>query len=147
MQKMNLSINDIKLTLYHHFWEFIMFFFCWNSVPFLRRKKIFLYQNFFSFPSPHLFIFFFLSVIRQITGKPANKKQTDKTSINKIILYKFLFQIYIRVVPLVAFYSFWVRYNVYAPFTKTWFQEVVWDIEKFRIFCNFHYLFLSHIIF
>ena len=116
----------------------ISFIFCWNSIPCLTRKKIFLSQNFLSFPSSHPFISLFLSVILQNTWKPTNMKQADKISINKIRLYKFLFQIYIRIIPLAVFYSFWVRYNVYAPFTKIWFQKVVWDIENFRILCNFH---------
>ena len=116
----------------------ISFIFCWNSIPCLTRKKIFLSQNFLSFPSSHPFISLFLSVILQNTWKPTNMKQADKISINKIRLYKFLFQIYIRIIPLAVFYYFWVRYNVYAPFTKIWFQKVVWDIENFRILCNFH---------
>ena len=73
----------------------ISFIFCWNSIPCLTRKKIFLSQNFLSFPSSHPFISLFLSVILQNTWKPTNMKQADKISINKITLYKFLFQIYI----------------------------------------------------
>ena len=119
-------------------WVKILFIFCWNSILCLTRKKIFLSQNFLSFPSPHPFISLFISVILQNTWKPTNMKQVDKISINKITLYKFLFQIYVRIIPLAVFYSFWVRYNVYAPFTKIWFQKVVWDIENFRILCNFH---------
>ena len=115
-----------------------LFSFCWNSIPCLTRKKIFLSQNFLSFPSSHPFISLFLSVILQNTWKPTNMKQADKISINKIRLYKFFFQIYIRIIPLAVFYSFWVRYNVYAPFTKIWFQKVVWDTENFRILCNFN---------
>ena len=96
----------------------VMFIFCWNSVPFFTSKKIFLSQNFLSFPPPYPFIFLFLAVIHQNTGKPTNMNQADRTSINKIILHKFLSQIYILIIPLVVSYSFWVRYNVYAPFTK-----------------------------
>ena len=36
----------------------IIFIFYWSSVPFLTKKKIFLSQNFLSFPSPQPFIFF-----------------------------------------------------------------------------------------
>ena len=55
----------------------IMFIFCWNSVPFLTRKKICFPQNFLSFPSPYpLFLFclflFVFSVTHQNTGKPTN---------------------------------------------------------------------------
>ena len=87
----------------------ILFIFCWNSVPCIKRKKIFLSQNFLSCPSPHTFISLFLSIILQNTWKPTNMKQADETFINKITLYKFLFQIYIHIIPLTVFYSFWVR--------------------------------------
>ena len=87
----------------------ILFIFCWNSIPCIKRKKIFLSQNFLSCPSPHTFISLFLSIILQNTWKPTNMKQADETSINKITLYKFLFQIYIHIIPLTVFYSFWVR--------------------------------------
>ena len=73
----------------------ILFIFCWNSIPCIKRKKIFLSQNFLSCASPHTFISLFLSIILQNTWKPTNMKQADETSINKITLYKFLFQIYI----------------------------------------------------
>ena len=86
----------------------ILFIFCWNSIPCIKRKKIFLSQNFLSCPSPHTFISLFLSIILQNTWKPTNMKQADETSINKITLYKFLFQIYIHIIPLTVFYSFWV---------------------------------------
>ena len=99
-----------------------LFSFCWNSIPCLTRKKILLYQNFSSFSSPHAFISLFHSVtLLQNTWKPTNMKQADKTSIYKITLYKFFFHMYIRIRPLVVFFSFRVRYNVYAPFTKIWF--------------------------
>ena len=115
----------------------ILFIFCWNSAPFFTRKTIFLYQNFLSL-RPTLLFFLFISEIHQNTGKPTNMKQADKVSIKKITLYEFLFQIYIRIIPLVVFYSFWVRCYVYAPFTKIWFQKVAWDIDNLRIICNFH---------
>ena len=45
-------------------------------------------------------------------------KRADETSINKMISIKFLFQMYIRIIPFVVFYSFWSRYNAYVHFTK-----------------------------
>ena len=130
MQKMNPSVDDMKIKFYHHLWELklcssfvgILFRFFWGIKYFYPRTSF--------FPVTESFNFLFLPVIHQNTGKPTNMKQTRTTSINKLILYKFLFQIYTRIIPLVVFYSFWVQYNVYAPFTKIWFQKVVWDIEN-----------------
>ena len=123
---LNILVHDVINFLYYRYWTDkqkyfyvyilssfvrvkILFMFCWNSIPCLTRKEIFLSQNFLSFPSPHHFIPLFLSVILQNTWKPTNMKQVDKSSIKKITLYKFLLQIYIRITPLVVFYSFWVR--------------------------------------
>ena len=121
MQKMNPSVDDIEITLHYHLRELKL---CLSFVGilfrFLRGRKYFYTRTFFLFLHPTLLLFLFLSIIHQNTGKPTNMTEADKTSISKIILYKFLFQIYIytRLIPLVIFYSFWVRYNVYAPFTK-----------------------------
>ena len=139
MQKMNPSVDDIKITLYHHLWELkLCLSFIGILFHFLRGWKYFYPRNFFLSLHPTLLLFLVYPGIHQNIGKPTNMKQAEKTSINKITLYKFLFQIYIRIIPLAVFSSFWVWYNVCAPFTKIWFQKVVWDIENFRIFCNFH---------
>ena len=126
MKKMNPSVDDMKIKFYHHLWELkLCSSFVGNLFRFFWGRKYFYPRTSF-FPFTEGFIFLFLSVIHQNTGKPTNMKQAHTTSINEIILYKFLFQIYIyiyiyiyiRTIPLVVFYSFWVEYNVYAPFTK-----------------------------
>ena len=123
----------------------IMFIFCWNSVPFLTRKKIFfsLELSFFPFTLPFIFVLSCFVCFFSNTSKHRKTHQHEpvKTSINKVILYRFIFQIYIYAHHTIcSFYSSWVRYNVYAPFTKFWFQKVVWGIKNFRIFRNFNQL-------
>ena len=93
MQKMNPSV-DIKIILHHHLWELK---FCLSFVGILfhfSQENIFFPELFFPFIAP--FYFFIFSVLHQNTGKPTNMKQADKTSINKITLYKFIFHIYIQ---------------------------------------------------
>ena len=122
----------------------IMFIFCWNSVPFLTRKKICFPQNFLSFPSPYpLFLFclflFVFSVTHQNTGKLTNMNLLRLLLI-KLYYTDLSFSYIYTHHTICSFYYSWVRYNVYAPFTKFWFQKVVWDIKNFRIFRNFNQL-------
>ena len=53
------------------------------------------YPRTFSFTSPYPISFLFVSAIYQNARKSTDMKQTDKTSINKSILYNFFFQIYV----------------------------------------------------
>ena len=98
--------------------------------------------SFISFTLPFIFVLFFLfvfSVTHQNTGKPTNM------NLLRILLIKLCYTdlsfsyIYTHH-TICSFYCSWVRYNVYAPFTKFWFQKVVWDMKNFRIFRNFNQL-------
>ena len=115
---MNPSDDDTKFTLYHRLWELkLCFSFVGILLRFLRGRKYVYPKTFFTFIS--LFYYFlFLSVIHQNTGKPTNMKKADKAYINKII-YKFLFQIYIRIIPLIVFSSMFMHLLRKSDFKKS----------------------------
>ena len=110
MQKLNPSVDDIKITLHHYLWELkwcstLLGFY---SVSYEEENFFIPELSLFSFTPPYNFFCFFQQYIK--TRKSANMKQGDKTSINKTILYNFVFQIYMCIIPLVVFFSFCVQY-------------------------------------
>ena len=134
MQKLNPSVDDIKITLYHYLWELkwcsTLLGFC--SVSYEEENFFIPELSLFSFTPPYNFFVSFSSTSKQENPPIWNK------AIRLLLIKLYYTTLSFRYIcaSYHSSFSFLSVYSICTPY-KNLIPKVAWDIENFRIFCNF----------